>query len=150
MLQQTQVATVIPYYRRFLDAFPTFEALAEAPLNQVLKLWEGLGYYSRARNLHSLAKAVAKLPQKSLPHEHQALMKLPGIGPYTAGAVMSIAYEKDYPVVDGNVQRVFARLFAVDSDLRSPATVKRMWKLAKELLPRGQARHYNQALMELG
>src|SRR5205823_5600728 len=109
MLQQTQVQTVIPYYHRFLRAFPNFQTLAKAPMDKVLKLWEGLGYYSRARNLHALAKAVRVRKDKTLPSDFAELLALPGIGRYTAGAVLSIAFGKDYPVVDGNVQRVLAR-----------------------------------------
>src|SRR5579864_5913626 len=104
MLQQTQVQTVIPYYHRFLKAFPSLPALAKAPLEQVLKLWEGLGYYSRARNLHALAQTVVADHGGALPRNVEDLLRLPGIGRYTAGAILSIAYNQDFPVVDGNVQ----------------------------------------------
>lgn len=150
MLQQTQVQTVIPYYRRWLKVFPTFGALAKAPLNKVLKQWEGLGYYSRARNLHSLAKTVIKQYKGKLPSTFAELKALPGIGRYTAGAVLSIAFNKDYPVVDGNVQRVLARYFGITQNVARPETQKQLWKLATSLVPAGRAGDYNQALMELG
>lgn len=150
MLQQTQVQTVVPYYHRFLEAFPTFEALAQAPLDRVLKLWEGLGYYARARNLHRLAQTVVQDFDSTLPSDFQTLRGLPGIGRYTAGAVASIAFRQDYPVVDGNVQRVFARYFAIDRNLNNPAEKEKLWSLAESLIPSGEAGDYNQALMELG
>lgn len=150
MLQQTQVQTVIPYYERWLKTFPSFEALAKTPLNKVLKLWEGLGYYSRARNLHALAKAVVKNHKGRLPNDPEALLALPGIGRYTAGAVLSIAFNERFPLVDGNVQRVFARLFAIREDIRLPKTQKKFWELAESLLPKQTPGDYNQALMELG
>ena len=150
MLQQTQVQTVIPYYHRWLKRFPTFKALARAPLQDVLKTWEGLGYYSRARNLHTLAQKVTKEHKGNLPSTYDALKALPGIGRYTAGAVLSIAFGRDYPVVDGNVLRVFARYFAIRKDIAQPATQKDMWELATRLVPHGHAGDYNQAIMELG
>ncbi len=150
MLQQTQVRTVIPYYGRWLKAFPTFQTLAKAPINKVLKAWEGLGYYSRARNLHGLAKAVAKHHRGKLPSTFDELKALPGIGRYTAGAVLSIAFAKDYPVVDGNVMRVLARHFAIRRDIATPAAQHELWDLAARLLPHGRAGDYNQAVMELG
>jgi len=150
MLQQTQVATVLPYYHRFIKTFPTMGALARAPLDRVLKHWEGLGYYSRARNLHKLSSEVVRRFGGRLPDSYDDLFSLPGIGRYTAGAVLSIAFGKNYPVVDGNVQRVFARYFAIEHDLRLASTQKKMWEIAVSLLPAGEARHYNQALMELG
>jgi len=150
MLQQTQVQTVIPYYRRFLKAFPSFHDLARARLQKVLKLWEGLGYYSRARNLHALAKTVVKHHYGRLPSTFEELTALPGIGRYTAGAVLSIAFHKNYPVVDGNVQRVLARHFAMREDVALPSTQEWFWNLAAQLLPEGKAGDFNQALMELG
>ena len=150
MLQQTQVKTVIPYYYRFLKQFPTFAALARAPIHRVLKAWEGLGYYSRARNLHALAKVVLKRKDKTLPSTYEELIEMPGIGRYTAGAVLSIAFKKDYPVVDGNVQRVLARYFGIREMVHKPEIVKRLWSLAEHNLPKGNASVYNQALMELG
>jgi A/G-specific adenine glycosylase len=150
MLQQTQVQTVIPYYHRFLKAFPTFESLAKAPIDRVLKLWEGLGYYSRARNLHTLAKVVRARLDKTLPRTFKDLIELPGIGRYTAGAVLSIAFDQDYPVVDGNVQRVLTRVYGITENVAKPETQKKLWSLAESLVPKGNACDYNQALMELG
>jgi len=148
MLQQTQVDTVIPYYRQFLKAFPSFQHLSRAPIERVLKLWEGLGYYARARNLHSLAQTVSRDHDGKLPD--RGLGDLPGIGPYTEGAVRSIAFHQDYAVVDGNVQRVLARFFGLRQDPRSPAGRKKLWELAETLVPQGQAGDYNQAVMDLG
>lgn len=150
MLQQTQVKTVIPYYRRFLETFPTFRDLAQAPLDLILKRWEGLGYYSRARNLRSLAKTLAEQGRKTLPDTFEELMKLPGIGRYTAGAVLSIAFSKDYPVVDGNVQRVLCRYFGIRQNVAHPDVQRKLWDLAGQLLVKGEASDFNQALMELG
>lgn len=150
MLQQTQVDTVIPYYHRFLKAFPSFEALAKAPLDKVLKLWEGLGYYSRARNLHALAKVVVKQHHGKLPDTPEALRALPGIGPYTAGALLSIAFNKDFAVLDGNVQRVLARHYGWSHDLKTSEAHKQAWAVAEALIPKGHAGDYNQAVMDLG
>ena len=150
MLQQTQVQTVIPYYLRWLKIFPTFRVLAKAPLNKVLKQWEGLGYYSRARNLHALAKTVVKDYGGRLPDSEEELRSLPGIGRYTGGAVLSIAFQKPVPLVDGNVMRVFSRYFGVRKDISLPATQKDFWTLAEKWVPRRNPGDYNQALMELG
>jgi A/G-specific adenine glycosylase len=150
MLQQTQVDTVIPYFQRWLKRFPTVKALAEAPLADVLSLWEGLGYYSRARNLHKAAKQVMAEHKGHLPAEAAALQTLPGIGRYTAGAISSIAFNKDSAVLDGNVKRVLARVFNIDDDVKSPAGEKKLWALAESLVPPGRAGDYNQALMDLG
>jgi A/G-specific adenine glycosylase len=144
MLQQTQVKTMLPYFERWMATFPNLESLASAPEDQVLKLWEGLGYYSRALNL----KKAAQILVNGFPQERDLLLALPGIGPYTAAAIASIAFEKDNAVVDGNVIRVLSRL---TGDLENTKlNPQRFWKLAQELLPKGQARQYNQALMELG
>lgn len=146
MLQQTRVDTVLPYFERFLRDFPTVEALAAAPLEAVLERWAGLGYYSRARNLHRAAQAVVE--RGGFPATVEGLRELPGIGPYTAGAVASIALGLDAPVVDGNVERVLCRVNAWAED---PARIKaRLWAEAARHLPRGEAGDYNQALMELG
>lgn len=153
MLQQTQVTTVIPYFERFLAAFPTIEALAAASQDELLKQWEGLGYYSRARNLHAAAKQVVADHNGQLPTTAAALQQLKGIGPYTAGAIASIAYGEAAPVLDGNVIRVFARLFNIDDDVRLSGTTQSLWQRAAELMhavPSGRAGDYNQALMELG
>lgn len=150
MLQQTQVETVIPYYRRFLVAFPTIADLAGAPLDAVLKLWEGLGYYSRARNLHRAARLLMAEYDGALPSQVDELIKLPGIGRYTAGAIASIAFGQREPVLDGNVIRVFTRLLDLPDDISRSATQTQLWRAAAEWLPAQGAGEYNQALMELG
>jgi A/G-specific adenine glycosylase len=150
MLQQTQVDTVIPYYRRFLSRFPTLPSLAEADLDEVLKAWEGLGYYARARNLRRAARQVMEDHNGQLPADRDALLALPGIGLYTVGAILSLAFGQDAAVLDGNVRRVLSRLFAVDGDPRSAATRRRLWDLAEALLPPGQAGPFNEGLMDLG
>ena len=150
MLQQTQVKAVVPYYERFIGAFPTIEALAAAPLDDVLKLWEGLGYYSRARNLHRAARIIMSEHGGELPSDVRSLLKLPGIGRYTAGAIASIAFGRSAPVLDGNVIRVFARVLDLDEDISQSATRERLWRVAAEWLPASGAGEYNQALMELG
>lgn len=146
MLQQTQVATVIPYFERFLERFPTLQSLAETPQADVLSLWSGLGYYSRARNLHRAAQVVTQVHAGVLPACVDQLLELPGFGRYTAGAVASIAFGIQAPLVDGNVSRVLTRLFAVDDEKRE----KRVWELASSLVPRGRPGDFNQSLMELG
>ncbi|MCB9452908.1 MAG: A/G-specific adenine glycosylase [Anaerolineaceae bacterium] len=150
MLQQTQVETVIPYYDRFLTAFPTLEALAAAPLDAVLKLWEGLGYYSRARNLHKAAQVVVNQYQGVFPATAEGLQALPGIGRYTAGAIASIAYGEITPVLDGNVIRVFARLTDLEADVTQGTVKDDLWALAARWMPSERPGDYNQALMELG
>jgi len=150
MLQQTRVDTVIPYYERFMRLFPTVEALADAPEDQVIKAWEGLGYYSRARNLHQAAKEVAANHQGKVPRDLAEISKLKGIGSYTAGAILSIAYDQKAPAVDGNVMRVFSRIFAIDDDISSAKTKKKMERIAEALIPEGAPGDFNQALMELG
>lgn len=146
MLQQTQVARVREYYGKFLERFPTLEQLARAPLDEVLKAWEGLGYYARARNLHRAAQIILRDYKGRMPQEREKLLKLPGIGRYTAGAILSIAYGQDEPVVDANVRRVFSRIFA----LRRAQTQKKLEELARALLPPERAGLFNQALMDLG
>ena len=141
MLQQTRVEVVIPYYRRFLRRFPTLRALAVSPLDDVLALWSGLGYYARARNLHRAARACGG----QLPATAAELRALPGFGPYTAAAVASLAFREDVPLVDGNVARVLARVFRIEEGARTKA-----WEIAARLLPRGRAAEFNEALMELG
>jgi A/G-specific adenine glycosylase len=150
MLQQTQVATVIPYYERFLALFPTVESLAAAPLDAVLKAWEGLGYYARARHMHAAARKVVTEFNGQLPETLKELLSLPGIGRYTAGAVLSIAGGQDLPAPDGNVRRVLSRLFALETDVSRGAGQRQLWRLAESLLPRGHAGDFNQALMDLG
>lgn len=150
MLQQTQVATVVPYYARFLAAFPTVHDLAAAPLDRVLKLWEGLGYYRRARHLHHAARVIVAEHKGQLPRELPTLQKLPGVGRYTAGAIASIAFGAAVPTVDGNIRRVLARLFCIDGDVTAPAAQEELWRLAALLLAPRAAGDFNQALMELG
>jgi len=150
MLQQTRVDTVIPYFNRFVERFPTVRELAEAPEAEVLKLWEGLGYYSRARNLQAAARQVMERHGGRLPAERESLARLKGIGPYTVGAILSIAFNVPEPAVDGNVMRVLARFFGLEDDVAKPATRVRMEGLARELIPEGHAGDFNQALMELG
>jgi len=150
MLQQTRVDTVIPYFHRFVEQFPTVEALALAPEEDVLKAWEGLGYYSRARNLQSAVREVHEHYGGVVPQEKTEISSLKGVGPYTSGAILSIAYNKPEPAVDGNVMRVLSRYFLIEEDIMKPATRVRMEKLAKELIMEGTASDFNQALMELG
>ncbi len=150
MLQQTQVATVVPYYERFLARFPTVQALAAAPLDDVLKLWQGLGYYRRAHMLHRAARQIVAEHGGRLPRDPAALQKLPGVGRYTAGAIASLAYGLDVPALDGNVIRVLARLTDLADDVRRSATQRRLWALAEALLPHGRTPAWNEGLMELG
>ena len=150
MLQQTRIAAVMPYYDRFLEHFPTVESLAAAPQQEVLKLWSGLGYYSRARNLHSAAKQIVAEHTGKFPRGLEAALELPGIGVYTAAAVLSIAYDVPLAVLDGNVARVLARLHAIRGALRIPRTWRVLTEKADQLLAHQAASDWNQALMELG
>jgi A/G-specific adenine glycosylase len=150
MLQQTQVATVIPYYRRFVKAFPSIEALARASETRVLKHWEGLGYYSRARHLQAAARIIHKEHRGRVPDTLEEILKLPGIGRYTAAAVLSIAFDREHPVLDGNVKRVLSRLFCLAENGRSTGSEKRLWQTAEQLLARQRPGDFNQAMMELG
>lgn len=150
MLQQTQVVTVIPYYERFLKRFPTVRRLARAPVTAVLDAWSGLGYYSRARNLHAAAGIIARDHAGRLPEEPERLLELPGIGRYTAGAIASIAYGRPAPVLDGNVQRVLCRWLGIRRDPRAPEVQRRLWREAASLVPERAPGDFNQAMMELG
>ncbi|HLT46901.1 MAG TPA: A/G-specific adenine glycosylase [Rubricoccaceae bacterium] len=150
MLQQTRVDQALPYFARFLAAFPTVEALAAAPLDAVLKAWEGLGYYSRARNLHRAAQAVVERHGGRIPDTEAAIRALPGVGDYTAAAVLSLAYGRPLAVLDGNVVRVLARVFAVEADARSAATRRALQAVADRLLDRTRPGAFNEAVMELG
>jgi A/G-specific adenine glycosylase len=145
MLQQTRVETVVPYYNRWIERFPGVQQLADAPLDDVLKHWEGLGYYSRARNLHRAARVVREEHSGSLPRAADELRELPGFGEYTAGAVASIAFGEAVPAVDGNVKRVLARVF----DLPDPSSAE-LRRIAQSITPAERAGDFNQALMELG
>lgn len=150
MLQQTRVETVVPYYERWMERFPTIHSLALASQQDVLTVWEGLGYYSRARNLHRAAQIVQDSLGGKIPSDRKSLLRLPGIGRYTAGAIASIAFGLDEPTLDGNIRRVLARLFDVDIPARSPAGERLLWTLAGSHLPAGRAGDFNQALMDLG
>ncbi|HNR02132.1 MAG TPA: A/G-specific adenine glycosylase [Anaerolineaceae bacterium] len=150
MLQQTRVDTVIPYYLRWLKTFPDIPTLAAAGEDEVLKAWEGLGYYARARALHRAARQLAQENGSRLPEDFGKLLKLPGIGLYTAAAIASIAFGLDHAVVDGNVKRVLARLLPYTQPVNTPAAESELRQLAHSLLPAGMAGDYNQALMEIG
>lgn len=150
MLQQTSVSRVVPYFRRFLERFPTLSDLAKASEKEVLRMWEGLGYYSRARNLHRAAQKILEEKGGIIPDSVEELQKFPGIGPYTAGAVASLACNRRVPVLDGNVTRVLTRLFRVEGDPKSGPIRRRLRELAETLLPEGETRDFNAALMELG
>ncbi|MCM3784884.1 A/G-specific adenine glycosylase [Neobacillus mesonae] len=150
MLQQTRVDTVIPYFQRFIERFPTLKDLAEAPEEDVLKLWEGLGYYSRARNLQAAARQVMEQHDGAVPSRKDEVSNLKGVGPYTAGAILSIAFNQSQPAVDGNVMRVLSRYFLIEDDIMKGSTRVKMESLAEELIPEGRASDFNQALMELG
>ena len=150
MLQQTQIATVTPFYQRFLEAFPTVSHLAEAPLERVLELWSGLGYYRRARHLHQAAQALAQQFGGKLPEDYAGLRTLPGIGDYTAKAVLSIAFNQPYAVLDGNVARVVARLYSLRGNLHQPQFRATVEADLAALLSRSEPGNFNQALMELG
>jgi A/G-specific adenine glycosylase len=150
MLQQTRVETVIPYFSRWMQRFPTLQDLASASVQEVLSIWEGLGYYSRARNLQRAARQVVEQAGGRLPASREELERLPGIGPYTAGAIASIAFGQNEAALDGNIRRVLARVFAVRTPARSPAGERELWDLARQHLPPGRAGDYNQAIMDLG
>jgi A/G-specific adenine glycosylase len=150
MLQQTQVATVIPYFERFLAAFPTLAGLAAATEQQVLRLWEGLGYYRRARDLHRAAKVIVATHGATFPREPESLRGVPGMGRYTANAVLSQAFEKRLPILEANSVRVLCRLFGkADDPTRNPLR-NWLWQAAEEILPHKHVGHFNQAMMELG
>jgi A/G-specific adenine glycosylase len=150
ILQQTRVVQGLPYYERFLEAYPTVTDLANAPEQDVLRLWQGLGYYSRARNLHQTAKHVAYQLNGVFPASHKELLKLKGIGPYTAAAIASFAFDERVAVVDGNVYRVLARIFGIDLDIASTEGQKKFAQLASELISETSPALYNQAIMEFG
>ncbi|NLD74752.1 MAG: A/G-specific adenine glycosylase [Chloroflexi bacterium] len=150
MLQQTQVPTVIPYYARFLEDFPTVDALAAAPLDRVLAHWQGLGYYARARNLHAAARIVVEQHEGQVPRGRAAIRALPGIGPYIAAAVLSIAYGQDEAAIDTNIARVLCRLYDYGGDLTRAEGKRALQAYAEALLPPGRAGEFNTAIMELG
>jgi len=150
MLQQTQVATVVPYYHRFLQHFADLKSLARADSQAVLKVWEGLGYYARARNLHRAASIVLKEHRGVVPNNWAEFRRLPGVGDYIAAAVLSLAFGKSYPVVDGNVKRVLARLMMINDPVNKASTTKKFREIGNQLLEQKKPGTFNQAMMELG
>jgi len=150
MLQQTQVKTVIPYYKRFIKKLPTLQALANAKLDTLLKLWQGLGYYTRVKGLHKAAKIIVEKYDGKFPRDFKDVLALPGIGRYTAGAITSIALGQRKAVLDGNVFRVLCRLYAIRGNFADTETREKLWNIAEELLPGKNCGDWNQALMELG
>jgi A/G-specific adenine glycosylase len=150
MLQQTQVSTVIPYFNRFMQAFPHIKALAKAPEDEVLHLWTGLGYYARARNLHKTAKKIAEEFKGIFPNHFEALLTLPGIGRSTAGAILSIAFKIRTPILDGNVRRVLSRLACIEGPYNNKEIEKKLWDLAEAYTPHNRIEDYTQAIMDLG
>lgn len=150
MLQQTQVATVIPYFERFVKTFPNLTALADAPLDEVLHLWTGLGYYARARNLHKAAQVMRDQYCGKFPTEFEQVLDLPGVGRSTAGAILSSCLNAPYAILDGNVKRVLSRYFAVNGWLGEKKTEDRLWQLTGEVTPNAQVADFNQAMMDLG
>ena len=150
MLQQTQMARAIIYFQRWIERFPDIASLAQAAEEEVLRLWEGLGYYSRARNIHKTAQILVTHHNGRLPADHRLLRTLPGIGPYTAGAVMSLAFNEEFPAVDANIERLFSRVFNLTESVKEKKTQTFIWQAARDLIPMAKARNFNQALMELG
>ncbi|AKL96846.1 A/G-specific adenine glycosylase YfhQ [Clostridium aceticum] len=150
MLQQTRVDTVIDYYKRFIVTFPTMKDLAEADEETVLKAWEGLGYYSRAKRIHQTAKIIVETYQGEMPRNYEEILKLPGIGPYTAGAIASIAFHQSVPAVDGNVMRVFSRIFYIKEDITLSTAQKKMQQIGEAVVSHKNPSSFNQGLMELG
>ncbi len=150
MLQQTQVKKVVAYYERFIERFPNVQQLAAAPLQDVLKVWEGLGYYARARNLHKAAKIVVETFKGEIPSDYATFRKLPGVGDYSAAAVQSIAFNTPYAAVDGNIKRVLARLFLMDAPVNEASSAKHFQQKADNLLDQKEPGLFNQAMMELG
>ncbi len=150
MLQQTQVDSVISYFKKWNRKYPNVACLAKAPDSELLKLWEGLGYYARAKNLKKTAQILINKHNGVLPQDYKELIQLPGIGPYSAGAILSLGYDLAYPVVDGNVARVLCRLFGYQEDIGEKKTRKQLWSLAENLLNQTEPAGHNEALMELG
>ena len=150
MLQQTQVATVIPYFERFMARFPTVTDLANAPLDEVLHLWTGLGYYARARNLHKAAQQVATLHGGKFPETFEEVAALPGVGRSTAGAILSLSLGKHFPILDGNVKRVLARCYAVSGWPGKKEVENKLWSLSEQATPAVGVERFNQAMMDLG
>ncbi|MBS9435403.1 A/G-specific adenine glycosylase [Photorhabdus hainanensis] len=150
MLQQTQVATVIPYFQRFISRFPDVTSLAAAPLDEVLHLWTGLGYYARARNLHKAAQQVVELHQGQFPTTFEDVVALPGVGRSTAGAILSLSQGKHFPILDGNVKRVLARCYAVEGWPGKKEVESNLWQISTNVTPAQEVEYFNQAMMDLG
>jgi A/G-specific adenine glycosylase len=150
MLQQTQMKTMLPYYKHWMNVFPEVRAIAKADEELLMKLWEGLGYYRRVRNIRKTAEIICQKYDGTIPRDFNELLKLPGIGRYTAGAIASIGFNQPAPILDGNVTRVLCRLQKIIDPPQTSAVVKKLWRLAEEWIPQGKARYFNQALMELG
>ncbi|WP_093320690.1 A/G-specific adenine glycosylase [Thorsellia anophelis] len=150
MLQQTQVVTVIGYFERFINKFPTIEKLANAPIDEVLHLWTGLGYYARARNLHKAANQIMARYNGQFPTEFDGVIELPGIGRSTAGAILSLSMNKHFPILDGNVKRVLARVFHIEGWPGNKSIEQQLWRLSEKLTPKMSVAKYNQAMMDLG
>lgn len=150
MLQQTQVATVIPYFNRFIERFPAVTDLAAAPLDEVLHLWTGLGYYARARNLHKAAQTIASEFGGQFPITFEDVVALPGVGRSTAGAILSLSQNQHFPILDGNVKRVLARCYAVSGWPGKKEVENRLWAIAEDVTPADSVQYFNQAMMDLG
>ncbi len=150
MLQQTQVATVIPYYERWMAQFPTLSSLADASLDTVMKFWVGLGYYRRVKMLHLAAQQIVREQEGKIPDNPEELLKIKGIGRYTTGALASIAFGKQVPVLDGNVIRILTRIYAIPQNIDNSKTIEKLWKIAATLVPKKNPGDFNQAMMELG
>lgn len=150
ILQQTRVQQGMNYYFRFIERFPTIFILSESSIEQVLKIWQGLGYYSRAQNLHKTSRIIVKEYAGKIPNDYRQLLSLPGIGEYTAGAIMSLAFNKPYPAIDGNVYRVLSRYFGVNTPIQSAKAKKEFYEIANEILDAGNPGLHNQAVIELG
>jgi len=150
ILQQTRVDQGLPYYLRFIDKFPQITDLANASEQEVLQIWQGLGYYARARNMHKGAKFIVDELKGDFPSDYKDLLQLPGIGPYTAAAIASFAFKECVPAVDGNVKRVVARFYGLDTNIEAPAFFKMAFSLLEEVIPENAADTFNQATMELG
>lgn len=150
MLQQTQVSTVIPYFERFMKRFPTLSSLANASIEEVLQQWTGLGYYARARNLHRAAQIILKEHRGKFPVDFEAVLKLPGVGRSTAGAILALSQQQRHPILDGNVKRVLTRLFAIAGWSGDGAVEQQLWTLSDQLTPIERVHHYTQAVMDLG
>lgn len=150
MLQQTQVSTVIPYFTRFIKRFPTVTKLAEASLDEVFEIWSGLGYYARAKNLHKAAQMIKTDYQGKFPKQFEQVLALPGIGRSTAGAILAISTQQRYPILDGNVKRVFSRHFGISGWPGDPKIAEKLWALSERVTPHSKVHHYTQAIMDLG